>query len=323
MENSPRAAVRAQVFTRMTTRIRGVSLIGILVFLCVVFTILNGSFLTLTNILNVIRQVSMIGITAVSMTIVIIIGGIDLSVGSVVAFCGIIACMVFTSTGSMALAVLSGLLSGTAIGFFNGFVSAKGRIAGFITTLATMSIFRGFSFITTGGYPISVLDPTFVAIGTGYVGPIPVPVLIMAVVVIAGYFVTQQTRFGRYVYALGGNEQATKWSGINVDRIKVVAYTLNGALAALSGTILAGRLGSGQPTAGSGFEMDVIAGVIVGGTSLSGGSGSILGTLIGVLLIGIINNGMDIMNVSTYYQMTVKGFIIIVAVFIDNLTKHE
>jgi len=315
--------VTSKLAATMRQSARGLCLLAILVVLCTAFSLLSPSFMTVDNIMNVIRQVSMIAITAVTMTIVIIIGGIDLSVGAVLAFSGIISATVFTSTGSVALSISAGLAVGVLIGFFNGFVSAKGRIAGFIATLATMSVFRGFGYILTGGYPISVLDEKFVAIGTGYVGPVPIPVIIMAIVLLLGHFLTQQTKFGRYVYALGGNEQATRWSGINVDRIKIVAYTLNGVCAALSGIILTARLGSGQPSAGNGFEMDVITGVIVGGTSLAGGSGSIVGTLIGVLLIGVINNGMDIMNISTYYQMTVKGLIILIAVYVDTLTRKS
>ena len=302
---------------------RGLLLVAILLILCVGFSIADANFLTLDNMMNIVRQVSMIAITAVSMTIVIIIGGIDLSVGAIAAFCGVIAALTFTHTSSVPLSLVSCLSVGTLIGFANGFVSAKGRIAGFIATLATMSIFRGLSYIITGGYPISVLDDSYVSLGTGYFGMIPVPVVIMAVVVVFGSFLTQQTKFGRYVYALGGNEQATKWSGINVDVIKICAYTLNGLLAALSGVILSARLGSGQPSAGIGFEMDVITGVIVGGTSLAGGAGTIGGTLIGVLLIGVINNGMDIMGISTYFQMLVKGFIILIAVLVDTFSRSR
>lgn len=303
--------------------LRGVLLIAILVVLCVGFSLADPNFMTVDNMMNIVRQVSMIAITAVGMTIVIIIGGIDLSVGAIAAFCGVMAAMTFTSTGSVSLSVLSCLAIGTLIGFANGFVSAKGRIAGFIATLATMSIFRGLSYILTGGYPISVLDESYVFLGTGYFGSIPIPVITMLVVVAFGSFLTQQTKFGRYVYALGGNEQATKWSGINVDIIKICAYTLNGLLAALSGVILSARLGSGQPSAGIGFEMDVITGVIVGGTSLAGGAGTIGGTLIGVLLIGVINNGMDIMGISTYFQMLVKGFIILIAVLVDTFSRRR
>lgn len=301
--------------------IRQFGLIFILVLLCLVMSALSKQFMTASNLLNVARQVSVTAITAVGMTMVIIIGGIDLSVGSIVAFTGVISASVFSATDSIITALAVGLLAGLIIGFLNGFVTAWCGIAGFITTLSTMSIIRGIGFIYTGGYPIAVADKRFTLLGTGYVGPIPVPIIIMLIILVLGYFVTTQTRFGRYIYALGGNEQAARWSGVNVNYVKIGVYTLSGFFAAISGIILAGRLASGQPNAGQGFEMDVIAGAIVGGTSLAGGKGSIIGTFIGVLLIGILSNGLTLLNVSTYYQMVVKGIIILVAVIIDTLSR--
>jgi ribose transport system permease protein len=303
--------------------IRQLGLIVVLVILGIVFSIVNSNFLTGSNLLNVARQVSVTAVTAVGMTLVIIIGGIDLSVGSIVAFTGVVAASTLAATQSSFLSIIVALAVGAAIGFANGLITAKGKIAGFITTLATMSIFRGLGFIYTGGSPIAITDKKFISLGQGYISVVPIPIIIMLLVMILGAFVTTQTRFGRYIYALGGNEQASKWSGLNVTRITIVVYTISGFLTGLSGAILGARLASGQPFAGQGFEMDAIAAVIVGGASLNGGKGKISGTLIGVLLIGILNNGLTLMNVSTYFQMVVKGLIILLAVFIDNLSRKS
>lgn len=303
--------------------VRQLGLVFVLIILSVVMTLLSKEFLTTSNLINVARQVSVTAITAVGMTMVIIIGGIDLSVGSIIAFAGVIAASVYNSTNSPLLAVLLALIIGAIIGFINGFVTAKGNIGGFITTLATMSIVRGVGYIYTGGYPIAATNPQFTFMGTGHLGPIPTPIIIMFIILLIGYFITDQTRFGRYVYALGGNEQATKWTGIDVDKVKIGVYTLTGLLTGLSGIILAGRLSSGQPAAGQDFAMDVIAGVIVGGTSLAGGKGTIWGTFIGVLLIGIVSNGLTLLDVSSYYQMVVKGLIILFAVLLDTISKKS
>lgn len=303
--------------------IRQLGLIIVLILLGVVFSIVNSNFLTGSNLLNVARQVSVTAVTAVGMTLVIIIGGIDLSVGSIVAFSGVMAASTLASSQSALLSIIIALVVGAAIGFANGFITAKGKIAGFITTLATMSIFRGLGFIYTGGSPIAITDKNFISLGQGYVSVVPIPIIIMLVVMIIGSFITTQTRFGRHIYAVGGNEQASKWSGLNVNRITIIVYTISGFLTGLSGAILGARLSSGQPFAGQGFELDVIAAVIVGGASLVGGKGKISGTLIGVLLIGILNNGLTLMDVSTYFQMVVKGIIILLAVFIDNISRKS
>ncbi|PLR79825.1 ribose ABC transporter permease [Bacillus canaveralius] len=302
---------------------RQYGLILSLFLLCLVMTFLTDNFLTVSNLMNVARQISVTAIAAVGMTLVIIIGGIDLSVGSILALSGVMAATMYTNVESPVLAIIVAIAVGGAVGFFNGFVTAKGMIAGFITTLATMSAVRGFSFIYTEGVPVSVTSPNFTFIGTGYFLSIPVPIIIMIIVLAFGFYLMNRTRFGRYIYAIGGNEQTSKWSGLKVDRIKIYVYMLSGLLTGLAGVILASRLASGQPFAGQGFELDVIAAVIVGGTSLAGGKGNISGTIIGVMLIGILSNGLTLLNVDSYYQMVIKGGIIILAVLIDSLGRRK
>nr|WP_245917552.1 ribose ABC transporter permease [Bacillus canaveralius] len=304
-------------------RMRQYGLILSLFLLCLVMTFLTDNFLTVSNLMNVARQISVTAIAAVGMTLVIIIGGIDLSVGSILALSGVMAATMYTNVESPVLAIIVAIAVGGAVGFFNGFVTAKGMIAGFITTLATMSAVRGFSFIYTEGVPVSVTSPNFTFIGTGYFLSIPVPIIIMIIVLAFGFYLMNRTRFGRYIYAIGGNEQTSKWSGLKVDRIKIYVYMLSGLLTGLAGVILASRLASGQPFAGQGFELDVIAAVIVGGTSLAGGKGNISGTIIGVMLIGILSNGLTLLNVDSYYQMVIKGGIIILAVLIDSLGRRK
>lgn len=303
--------------------IRQFALIFILVGVFIVFSVLTKSFLTIDNLLNVLRQISMICIVAVGMTMVIILGDIDLSPGSVIAFVGVMSATVYKATTSPALALITAIGIGAVIGFVNGFITAKGKIPAFITTLATMQILRGIAFIYTGGNPVSVFDERFTQFGTGYVGPIPLPVVIMIVVIIFGVFITRFTRFGRHIYAVGGNSNASQWSGINVDRVKIGVFTIIGTLTGIAGLIMAARLGSGQPSAANGFEMDVIAAVILGGASLSGGRGKISGTVIGVIIIGLLANGLTLMNISTYWQQVVKGVIIVVAVLIDTQSKKK
>jgi ribose transport system permease protein len=302
-------------------RVRQYGLILALVILIVVFSFASEYFFSLPNFLNIARQVSVTAIVAVGMTFVIISGGIDLSVGSILAFSGVIAAMTFAQTGSVPLGFLAGIAVGFGIGLFNGLLTAKGRIAGFIVTLATMGAIRGFSFIVTGGNPVPAADPGFIFLGTGNILGIAVPILIMIVIVALGSFVLNKTKFGRYVYAVGGNEKASRWSGLKVDRVQVAVYAGVGLLAGLAGVIFASRLGSGQPFAGDGFELDVIAAVILGGSSLAGGRGKISGTIIGVLIIGVLGNGLTLLDVSSYWQMVVQGAIIVAAVLIDRWAR--
>lgn len=291
----------------------------VLIFMLIGASLLNPNFMTLTNIRNILRQSAIIGVLAAGQTFVLLIGGIDLSVGNLVSLTGSLAAG-FAKI-NVALGILVGLLSGGAVGLVNGVVVSKGKIQPFIVTLGTMSIAQGFALLYTGGFPIFDLPSTFSNIGSNYFLGIPVLVIIMAVVYIIFRFVLRQTKFGHYIYALGGNEEATRLSGINVDFIKTMAYIISGAAAGLAGVMLAARIAIGMPTMGSGYELQAIAAVVIGGTSLSGGRGSIFGTLIGTLIMGVINNMLNLMNVTAFWQYIVIGTIIVLAALINEFSK--
>jgi len=297
--------------------------IGLLI-LVTVLSFMSPYFLTIPNLLNVVRQVSIIAIVSFGMTMVILTGGIDLSVGSMLAFSGAIAAGMIVNSGlNIFLAIFIGLAAGTTLGLFNGIAVAKAKLPAFIVTLAMMTVARGFTLIYTNGRPISGFNETFRFFGAGYLGRIPVPVLIMFILLIAIYILLKKTPLGRYIYAIGGNEKATKLSGINTDRIKIAVYALNGFLAAVSGIILTSRLNSAQPMAGEGYELDAIAAVVLGGTSLSGGSGGVVGTIVGALIIAVLNNGLNLLNVSSFYQLVAKGAVILLAVFLDRKSQQQ
>lgn len=296
------------------------SVIGLIVFSAII-AIINPRFLYTSNILNVLRQTSINSIIAAGMTFVILTGGIDLSVGSTLALSGAIAASLIALGMNAFLVIIIAILVGALIGAFNGVVISKGKVQPFIATLAAMTLVRGYTLVYTDGKPISTgyeqNAEIFSKIGAGYFLGIPIPIYIMAAVFIIAYYILKHTRLGRYVYALGGNEDATKLSGINTDKIKIYVYAISGALAALSGLIITSRLSSAQPQAGSGYELDAIAAVVLGGTSLAGGVGSVLGTIIGALIIGILNNALNLMDVSSYYQLLAKGLVILIAVLLD------
>ncbi|EGS7960664.1 ribose ABC transporter permease [Vibrio cholerae] len=300
------------------------SLIALL-FLVVVVSFLNPNFFTVDNILNILRQTSVNAIIAVGMTLVILTAGIDLSVGSVLALCGAFAASLIAMEVPVLVAVPTALLAGAALGAISGIIIAKGKVQAFIATLVTMTLLRGATMVYTDGRPISTgftdTADTFAWFGTGYALGIPVPVWLMVVVFAGAWYLLNHTRFGRYVYAVGGNESATRLSGINVDRVKIGVYAICGLLAALAGIIVTSRLSSAQPTAGMGYELDAIAAVVLGGTSLMGGKGRIMGTLIGALIIGFLNNALNLLDVSSYYQMIAKAVVILLAVLVDNKNK--
>jgi ribose transport system permease protein len=297
--------------------------IGLLI-LVIVLSFMSPYFLTIPNILNIIRQVSIIAIVSFGMTMVILTGGIDLSVGSMLAFAGAVSAGMMVNSGfNVFLAILIGLAAGTALGFFNGLAVAKAKLPAFIVTLAMMTVARGFTLIYTNGRPISGFNETFRFFGAGYLGRIPIPVVIMFIFLTIIYILLKKTPLGRYIYAIGGNETATKLSGINTDKIKIAVYALNGFLAAVSGIILTSRLNSAQPMAGEGYELDAIAAVVLGGTSLSGGSGTVIGTIVGALIIAVLNNGLNLLNVSSFYQLVAKGAVILLAVFLDRKSQQQ
>ncbi len=290
-----------------------------LLLIVVIITIINPSFMTTTNILNVLRQVSISALIAFGMTFIILTGGIDLSVGSTLALTGAVAATMLASGMDPILTILIALLLGAILGAINGVIIAKGKVAPFIATLATMTIYRGLTLVYTEGRPVSGLgdSTTFQMLGKGYFLGIPVPVVTMILAFFALWFIMHKTTFGRRVYAVGGNEGAARLSGINTDRVKIMVYSLTGMLAALSALILTSRLNSAQPTAGTSYELDAIAAVVLGGTSLTGGRGWIFGTLVGALIIGVLNNGLNLIGVSSFFQQVVKGAVILIAVLID------
>ncbi|EKN70022.1 ribose ABC transporter permease [Schinkia azotoformans] len=285
----------------------------------IILSILSPSFLSLDNILNILRQVSINALIAFGMTFVILTGGIDLSVGSMLALSAALTAGFMAGGMDPILAMLLGLLAGALMGAFNGFVITKGKVAPFIATLATMTIFRGLALVYTEGRPITGLskDLSFELMGRGYFFGIPVPVIWMLISYAILYFILKKTTFGRRVYAIGGNEEASILSGIKVDQVKIWVYSITGLLSALAGIILTSRLNSAQPTAGTAYELDAIAAVVLGGTSLSGGRGWIFGTMVGALIIGVLNNGLNLLDVSSFYQQVVKGGVILLAVILD------
>jgi inositol transport system permease protein len=292
----------------------------IFVGICILASILSPTFLTEANLTNVLRQVVVVSLLACGVTFIIILGHIDVSLGSVLALAGVIAASVMAMTGSIALAVVAGLVVGAVIGLINGIVITFFRIPSFIMTLATTTVARGVALLYTGGSPISGLGD-FKIIGQGAIGPVPISVLILILFVIISWTLLNKTKFGRYVYAVGGNQRAALASGINPDSIVIKAFVFNGILCAVAGIILMSRINSGQPAAGVGYEFDAITAVVVGGTSLMGGTGTITGTIIGSLIIGVINNILNLLNVSSYWQQIIKGLIIAIAVILDVWTK--
>ena len=297
---------------------------GIVVAIVLVGALLTAAtpkFLTTLNMINVTRQISINGILAVGVTFVLLTGGVDLSLGSVVALAGVIAAT-FAHPGEypVAVPVLIGILVGTACGATNGLLVTFGRVAPFIVTLGMMTVARGLALVASGGMPVSNMSPELKELAGDVLG-LPIPMLILAAVSLTSWVFLGNTRLGRYVYAVGGNEDAARAAGVNVHTVKLFAYSVCGALAGLAGVVLAARITTGQPNAALGSELDAIAAVVIGGTSLSGGVGTIGGTLLGALLMGVISNGLDLLNVSSYYQQIVKGVIIVGAVWLDRRQK--
>jgi ribose/xylose/arabinose/galactoside ABC-type transport system permease subunit len=289
--------------------------------LCLILTLLSDRFLTVSNLTNVLRQSTINGIIAVGMTYVILIAGIDLSVGSILALSSVITADMLQQGMSVPLAILIGLSAGLAMGLVNGLVITKGKVPPFVTTLGMMTIARGLALTYTDGKPITGLPDSFRFIGTGSVGPIPTPIIIAALTYIIGYIVLNRTTFGQAVYAIGNNPVAARFAGLSVNRTTTIVYMISGMLSALAGLILIARLDSAQPTAGLGFELDAIAAVVVGGTSFAGGQGGLGGTLIGVLIIAVLDNGLNLMNVSSFYQPVVSGIVIAVALLLHRAIR--
>lgn len=294
--------------------------------LVAILSVSNQFFLTPGNISNVLLQTSINGILAIGMTFVILTRGIDLSVGSVVALAGMVSASFVTSSATagiagapypMALALAAGILVGVACGAVVGLIVSRFSVPAFVATLGMLSAARGATLIYGGGRPVPGLSAEFRWIGTGNILGIPMPVILLALVFGISWWVLTRTRFGRYIYAVGGNPHAAKTSGLNVSRIRFMVYVISGALSGLAGMILSARTGSALPQAGIAYELDAIAAVVIGGTSLSGGVGRVTGTLIGALIIGVMNNGLDLMGIQSYYQQVLKGALIVGAVMLD------
>ncbi|HQY99905.1 MAG TPA: ABC transporter permease [Propionicimonas sp.] len=328
MSNPTAPATRTSTFD-LAAFAKKYAIIGILILFVLLLSILTGgTFLQPQNMINVIRQVSAIGVIAVGMTFVIIINGIDLSVGSIVAVSAVVSSSLAQLPEAsnkmypglqlpVFVALLAGLAVGAALGLINGSLVAGFKIAPFIATLGMMTAARGLALIYSGGRPISKLNPGFNWIGQGDLLGIPVPIWILAFVAVSAHIILNFTRFGRHTYAIGGNEQAARVSGIHLSKVKVGIFAFSGLMAGLAGVMLAARIGSGNPQLGTGIELDAITAAVIGGTSFNGGVGTIWGTIVGALIIGIINNGLDLMNVSPFMQQVVKGVIIVLAIIID------
>lgn len=296
----------------------------VFIILFIGFSFANERFLTVSNIVTIARQVSMFGIAAVGMTFVILIAGIDLSTGSIITIVNVVCAYLMVNRGfSMTAAVLFSLILSTLIGTLNGFMVSTIGIPAIIATFATQTIFEGAAYLLSGGTPIYGFDERFKIIGQGYLGFIPVPVIIMICSLAVGSFILNKTYFGRYFYAVGGNEEASRLSGIRVGAIKYLIYSLSGFFAGLAGIVMLSRTNSAQPTAGKGYEFNVITCVVLGGVSVAGGYGKISNVIAGVLIIGILTNGMVLLNVSSYMQLVIKGLVLAFAVGFDCIQQKK
>jgi ribose transport system permease protein len=313
---------RAGILARMT-KSAAFGIVLILLAMSAFLAFASDQFFTQDNLISVFRQFSFIGIMAIGQCLVIITGGIDLSVGSIFAFAGVTSAFAMTKMGfSVPAGILVGLVSGLLFGLANGLFVTRLRLPPFIATLGTMSIARGLSYALTSGFPIPNLPPAYKFMGQGYVGFLPFPVILLLVLGLAFTFFLNKTVAGRRVYATGSNEEAARVSGVNTRRIKMIVFSLSGVLAGLAGMVTAARLGVAQSTAGVGYEMDAIAAVIIGGASVTGGVGTVFGTIIGAAIMGVLKNGLILLSVSAYWQQTVIGVVIILAVSLD-LLRHR
>lgn len=309
----------------------------VLVMICIIFAIAEPAFISPVNLFNVLRQVSIYGLLAIGMTFVILTGGIDLSVGSVLALAGMAGAAVYKGgTGLLSAgtagqaegygvfaAILTAVAVGVIAGLLQGGAVVKLRVPPFIATLGGITAFRGAALVLARGQPISTFQRDYTWWGQGMVGPVPVPVIVFLLFAVIGWIVLYYTRYGRQVYAVGGNQEAARLSGLNSSRVVLSVYVISGFFAGLSGFLLSSRLNSAEQVAGMGYELTVIAGVVIGGTSFSGGEGSIPGTVVGILLIGVLSNGLTLMNVSPYYQQILTGLIIVFAVAFDQWVKRR
>ncbi|MFZ2636489.1 MAG: ABC transporter permease [Rectinemataceae bacterium] len=299
-------------------------LFGILCFFTLLMSVFVENFFTLTNISNIFRQQSMVAIAAAGATFVMITKGLDISVGSNLALSGVVFALYVQRGGNIFVGLLLAVLCGAMVGLINGLLVEKARLNAVIATLGTMYAIRGVAYLVSDGKAIvSGLPPSFVDIGRGFIGIIPLPVVIMAVVYILFHFVLSRTLLGKYTYAIGGNRETAYLSGLPTRNVMITLFTITGALTGLSGVIMASRLGSGNPQIGQGFEFDVIIAVFLGGVSTSGGEGTMVGTLIGIMIVGVLSNGLNLLGVNPFFQYVIKGVILVVAVIVDMRLKGE
>ena len=296
-----------------------------LIIICVLLSFLTDKFLQFRNAITILRTTSITAIVAYGMTIVIITGGIDLSVGSIMSLGGVLCSLLIARTNAgIVVSMLAGLLVGAVFGFINGFFITKFRMAPFIVTLATSFIARGSSYLLTNARPVTIREPFFFEFGNGMIGDtIPYIIIYMLIVFVIVWILLNRTKYGRRVYAIGGNEEAARFSGIKIDRVKIITYVLSGLLAALAGIITCARMYSGQPVIGETMPMDAIAGVVLGGTSMNGGFGTLTGTIIGCIIMGVINNGMNLIGLNAFWQQIAKGVVILIAVYADAMKKKS
>lgn len=301
--------------------LRGAGTLVGLIAIMATFASLSPAFMTEQNLFNILQQSAINACVAIGMTLVIISAGIDLSVGSVAALCAVVTAGLMVSGTPVFIAALAGLIVGAACGFFNGAMIAFVGLQPFIVTLGTLSLYRAFALIYTSGSPIFGIPNTFRQFFTGSLGPVPMPVVIVAVAALIAWLVLRQLPLGEYIVAIGGNEEAARASGVPVKRTKIITYVISGVLSALAALILVGRLGAAEPILGNLWELNAIAAAAIGGASLSGGRGSLVGTLLGAIILGAMTNGLTLLNVQAFYQLLATGIIIILAMVIDRLTK--
>lgn len=300
--------------------------LGQLVFLIGIFVILSlttTTFLTGRNLINVLRQLSTNMYVSCALTMILITGGIDLSVGSVMALAGMVASYMSLAGVPFGVCAVTAIVCGVAVGFINGLLIANTNMAPFIVTYSSQSILRGMVYVITTAGTLRLTDSAFIAFGGGSLGVVPWPVIYMIVVIVAAYLILNRSKSGRHMYAIGGNPRAAEYAGIKIKRIKVSIYMMSGMMAALAGLVYTSRNNSMQPTLGTGVEMDAIAAVVLGGTSMAGGQGSIFGTILGVFIIGFINNGLNLLKMDSFWQYICKGIVILIAVFADDVKNKR
>ena len=299
-------------------------ILAALLIMCLFFSVFGNNFLTQTNVVNLLRTCATNCYLAIGVQMAIILAGIDLTGGALAALTGVVCVMTFENAGlPIWIGIVVGVLIGVVVGMANGIIITYTGIHPFVVTLAMQSICRGAAYLLANGSPVTTTNRSFSAFGSGSLRVVPLPVVYMTIFLILDFFLLNKTRTGRHIYAVGGNETSARFSGININKIKILVWTISGAMAGFCGVVLAARLSSGQPSTGEGYETDAIAAAVLGGTSFFGGTGTVGGLIIGVLIIGLISNGLNLMHVNSYWQYVLKGVIIIAAVYVDMLKQKR